>query len=187
LKMRRKSWKSIHKMVSRNISNTFKTRYLAEVYSCTRGQFRRKRRLSDRTVLCFIEIKWFRRHFEVTTCCAILFVRLNQAWKSVRKFICTLSKPLLYFCFLRMFWKKWGLLQHWIGTGNVYKRVQCYEVVCSEGTAILSLLVEQMLAITLMRWDWGRVSTMKSNSEALAVYHSNIGLARNWTQWPDIT
>ena len=59
------------------------------------------------------------------------------------------------------------------------RQVQRYEVVCLEGTAILSLLVEQMLAITLMRWDWGRVSTMKSNSEALAVYHSNIGPARN--------
>jgi hypothetical protein len=112
---------------------------------------------------------------------------MSQASKSVLKFLCTLSMLLFYVCFLRMFWKKRGLLQHWTGTGSIYKSIQCYEVVCSESTVILSLLVQQMLAITLMRWDWGTVSTMKSNSEALAVYHSNIGPARNWTQWPDIT
>ena len=46
-------------MASRNVSNTFTTRYWAEVYNCTRGVFRRKRRLSDSTVLYFVEISDF--------------------------------------------------------------------------------------------------------------------------------
>lgn len=48
-----------------------------------------------------------------------------------------------------------------------------------EGTAILSRPVEQTLAIKLMRWDWGRGNTMKSDSEAPEVYYGNTKLARN--------
>ena len=40
---------------------------LEEVYSCTRGLFWSKCSLSDFTVLCFSQIKWFREHLEATT------------------------------------------------------------------------------------------------------------------------
>ena len=64
LRMLWKSWKDFLKMASRNISNTFT---VTEVCRCTRGLFWRKFSLSDCTVLCFAEIKWFQEHFEATT------------------------------------------------------------------------------------------------------------------------
>ena len=87
LKMRRKSWKGFHKMASRNVSNIFKTRNWAEVYIYKRGLFRRKCGLNDCTVLYFIEIKLFRKYFEATAYYVILFARVSQTWKCVRKFI----------------------------------------------------------------------------------------------------
>jgi len=60
LRMLRKSWKGLHKMASRNVSNTFKS--LTEAYSCTRELFWRKCSLNDCTIMYFSEINWFREH-----------------------------------------------------------------------------------------------------------------------------
>ena len=52
-----------------------------------------------------------------------------------------------------------------------------------EGTVILSRTVEQTPAITIMRWDWGKGNTMKSDSQppqsitAILVLHATENMA----------
>ena len=65
LRIRRKSWKGIHRMASRNVSNTFTV--ADRSVQLHKGRVLKENSWNDSTVYYLSEIKWFQEYFEATT------------------------------------------------------------------------------------------------------------------------